>query len=185
MKQQKKKVAIFTVSAVIVIGLSLFLAVWVGFLASKPQSFTPHYIDYHGAESRIYAVSQTTSSGYTENAYTSSDGQTVAAGNGIFTINITLRNDYSSDKPPPNTGTPVSPVDGTAYVRLKATLFSNNVKAPTINVSPSDFPTPVDQTGLVLASGQTLNAQLLLATNQTNITGYTVTLEFVGDSITN
>jgi hypothetical protein len=179
-KQRKNLVAISTVA--LVIGLGVFLAVWGGFLAPKPQAFTPHYLAYQGSESRIYAVAETTSYTYADKPYTSSDGQTVAAGSGIFTVNITLRNDYSSDNPPPTSGTPVSPIDGTAYIRLKATLFSNDVNAPTINVTPSDFPTPADQKGLVLASGQTINTQLQLATNQT-ITGYIVALEFVGDII--
>jgi hypothetical protein len=76
-----------------------------------------------------------------------------------------------------------TPIDGTAYIRLKAALFNNDLTVPTINVSPSDFATPADQLGVVLASGQTVNVDLLLAINQTNITGYTITLEFVGDSI--
>jgi hypothetical protein len=179
-KKQTKKHIVF---ALILVSLGVFLAVGVGFLASKPQAFMPHYLTHLGVESRIYVASQTSSYGYAENDYTSSDGQTVTVGSGIFTINLTLRNDYSSDNPPPTSGTPVSPIDGTAYIRLKASLFNNVVIIPTINISPSDFTTQTDQVGVVLASGQTINFNLLLATNQTNITGYTVTLEFVGDNI--
>jgi len=182
-KKQAKKRIVFTVFSLIVIGLGVSLAVWGGFLASKPQAFTPHYLTHQGADSRIYVSSQTTSYGYTEKDYTSSDGQTVPAGSGVFAINLTLRNDYSNDNPPPPSGTPVSPIDGTAYIGLKATLLNNDARIPAINVSPSDFATPIDQVGVVLASRQTVHVQLLLATNQTNITGYTITLEFVGDSI--
>jgi hypothetical protein len=182
-KKQTKKRIIFVVFPLIVIGLSVFLVVWGGFLASKPQAFMPHYLAHKGEDSRIYVASQTTSYGYTEKDYISSDDQTVAVGSGVFTINLTLLNNYSSDNPPPTSGTPVSPIDGTAYIRLKAALFENGVSIPTINVSPSDFATPVDQVGFVLASGQTVNVQLSLATNQTNITEYAVTLEFVSDSI--
>jgi hypothetical protein len=184
LKKQTKKHIIFAVFPLIVIGLSVFLTVWSGFLASKPQAFTPHYLAYHGADSGIYVASQSTSYGYTEKDYTTSEEQTVAVGSSVFIINLTLRNDYSSDNPPPTSGTPVSPIDGTAYIRLKAVLFNNDASFPTVNVSPSDFATPADQMGVVLASGQTVNVKLLLATNQTNITGYTVTLEFVGDCIT-
>ena len=180
MKEQTKKHIVF---ALILFGLGVFLAVGVGFWVSKPQAFTPHYLTHLGVESRIYVASQTSSYGSAEKDYTSSDGQTVTVGSGVFAINLTLRNDYSSDNPPPTSGTPVSPIDGTAYIRLKATLFNNDEIIPTINISPSDFTTPANQVGVVLASGQTINFKILLATNQTNITGYTVTLEFVGDSI--
>jgi len=182
-KKQAKKQLIFTVFSLTVISLGVFLAVWAGFLASKPQTFEPNYLAHQGAVSRIYVASQTTSYGYAEKEYTSSDGQTVAVGSGVFTINLTLRNDYSSDNPPPTSGTPITPIDGTAYIRLKTELFNNDLSIPTINVSPSDFATPTDQLGVVLASGQTVNVEFLLAINQTNITGYTITLEFVGDSI--
>lgn len=185
MKKQTNKKVIITVFALIIIGSGIFLAFWGGFFASKPQTFTPHYITYQGTESRIYAVSQTTSYSYVEKEYTASNGQKIDEGNGVFTINLTLRNDYSSDNPPPNNGTPVTPIDGTVYIRLKATLFNNNQQVSTINISPSDFATTADQSGRVLASGQTLNVQLLLATEQTNITSYIVTLESVMDSLTN
>ena len=183
MKKQTKKRLIFAVFSLAVISLGVFLAVWGGFLASKPQAFAPHYLAHQGVDSRIYVASQTTSYCYAEKDYTSSDGQTVTVGSSVFTINLTLRNDYSSDNPPPTSGMPITPIDGTAYIRLKAALFNNELIIPTIKVSPSDFAAPADQLGVVLASGQTVNVELLLATNQTNITGYSVTLEFVGDSI--
>lgn len=180
MKKQTKKHIVF---ALILVSLGVFLAVEAGFLASKPQAFMPHYLTHLGVESKIYVASQSSSYGHAEKDYTSSDGKMVTVGSGVFTINLTLRNDYSSDNPPPTSGTPVSPIDGTAYIRLKATLFNNNEIVSTIIISPSDFTTPTDQVGVVLAGGQTIKFNLLLATNQTNITGYTVTLEFVGDSI--
>ena len=183
MKKQARKRLIFAVFSLAVISLGVLLAIWGGFLASKPQAFAPHYFTHQGADSRIYVASQTTSYGYAEKDYTSSDGQTVAVGSDVFKINLTLRNDYSSENPPPTSGTPITPIDGTAYIRLKAALFNNDLTIPTINVSPSDFATPAHQLGVVLASGQTVNVDLLLAINQTNITGYTITLEFVGDSI--
>ncbi len=182
MKRQRKILIIISVIGLL-IGFGICLAVWVELLAPKPQAFTPHYLAYQGSDSRIYAVSQTISYGYIDHAYTALDGQTVAAGSGMFTLNLTLRNDYSSDNPAPNNGTPISPIDGTAYIRLKATLYNNDATVQTINVTPSDFIVPAEQTGLVLASGQTISVRLLYATNQTSITGYILTLESVGDSI--
>jgi hypothetical protein len=181
---QKKNLTKLAIIVMFIVALGISVAVWVGFLAPKPQPFTPHYLVYQGSESRIYAVSETTSYVYADQNYFSYDGSLVPKGSGLFMINTTLRNDYSSDNPPPATGTPVAPVDGTAYISLKTTLLSDDTAVPTINLSASQFyPGSIDQTGLILASGQTGNVQLVLATNQTTITGYIVTLGSVGDSI--
>ena len=184
MKKQKEKRKMYAVLVLTVIALGIFLTFWAGlFFASKPRAFMSHYLANQGRDSRIYVASQTSSYGYAEKTYISSDRHEIVEGSGVFTIALTLRNDYSSDNPPPTSGIPISPIDGTAYIRLKATLFNNDAKIPTINISQSDFVTIADQVGIVLSSGQTVNKQLLLATNQTRITGYIVTLEFVGDSI--
>ena len=152
-------------------------------MPQKPQDSTRHYLSFNGSESRIAMVSTTSSFTPTNQTYTSADGKQVAKG-GLYTINLTLRNDYSSDNPPPSTGTPTAPIDGTAYIFLKATLLVYDVAYPSINLSPSDFTTTsADQTGLVLASGQTNTVQMILATNQTNINDFFVTLVSVTDSI--
>ncbi len=118
-----------------VISLGVFLAVWVGFWLQNLKRSRPITLLIKGADSRIYVASQTTSYGYAEKDYTSSDGQTVAVGSDVFTINLTLRNDYSSDNPPPTSGTPIAPIDGTAYIRLKAALFNNDVDHPNNKLS--------------------------------------------------
>jgi hypothetical protein len=175
---------VITVMAVALIVIVAFSIAYLGgVFAPKTQAFTPHYLAYQGMESKIYVITETISYDHAAQDYTSVDGQIVSQGSDIFTIELTLRNDYSSENPPPTTGTPASPVDGTAYIRLKATAYNQDMIIRTVNVSPSDFSTLPDQTGLVLASGQTAHAQLLLATNQTKITSYTVTLEALGDSI--
>jgi hypothetical protein len=181
-KKQKRNrvVAAVVLLGVVCVGVGL---VWGGAFSPETQAFSPHYYPYMGSESKIYAVSQTTSYSYTDQTLTSMDGVSVAAGSGVFTINVTLRNDYSNENPPPSSGMPVAPVEGTAYIRLKATLYSHDEEVAAVNLSPSHFACPADQTGLVLASVQTSSFQLKLATNQTDITGYCVSLEYLGDSI--
>jgi hypothetical protein len=181
-----KRKSLFTAVIVLLLvaTLSIFAVVWGKFFNQKPQAFTPHYMVYDGAESRIYAVSEVTNQAIADQNYFAYDGSLVSQGSGIFLINITLRNDYSSDNPPPAAGTPVSPIDGTVYLSLKAALFDGDIPISTINLSPSQFyPGSVDETGVVLASGQTGNFQLALATNQTNITAYKVNIESLTDSI--
>ena len=98
-----------------------------GLTAPKTDESTPHYLTYQGSESKIYMISASSTFTLTNQTYTSEDGQQIAQGSHLYTINLTLRNDYSSENPPPSTGTPTAPIDGTAYIRLKATLLNNDV----------------------------------------------------------
>ncbi len=105
-------------------------------------------------------------------------------GSTLYIINAVLRNDYSNTNPPPSRGPPVSPVDGTAYIGLTVTLQNVDGTVKAINVSPSDFSPPsADQTGVVLASGQTNTVKIYLATNQTGIAQFEINVAFLGDSI--
>jgi hypothetical protein len=179
----KKRTAITAVT-ILLVAISALIVNLSGIL-TQSQPFTPHYLPYQGVDSKIYALSQTTSYQQLNTDYTLDNGSIIPKGSGIFTINITLRNDYSTENPPPApNGTPVTPIDGTAYITLKATLLKNQGNIPAINLSPSDFNTASkDQTGLILASGQTANIQLSYATNQTNITDYNINLTSLTDSI--
>jgi len=170
----------------VVLLVSALSAVLIVFFGQTPQLNTENnsnYLSYDGVESRIAMLSSNSSFTPSNQTYTSTDGRHIASG-GIFTINLTLRNDYSSDNPPPSTGTPVAPIDGTAYVSLEVHLLVYDVAHPSVNLSPSDFtPSSSDQTGLVLASGETKTVQLILVTNQTRITGYIINIESLTDSI--
>ena len=183
---KRRKIAV--IAGIILLLVSAFSALFVlflgGLIAPKTDASTPHYLSYKGSESKIYMISASSTFTLTNQTYTSEDGQQIAQGSHLYTIDLTLRNDYSSDNPPPSTGTPTAPIDGTAYILLKATLLNNDVTVPTINLSPSDFSAPSpDETALVLASGQTNTIQLLLATNQTKISDFLVSLVSLSDSI--
>jgi hypothetical protein len=168
--------------------LSTFSALFVlflgGLVSPKTDETAPHYLIYQGSESKIYMISSSSTFTLINQTYTSENGQQITQGSQLHTIELTLRNDYSSENPPPSTGTQTAPIDGTAYILLKATLLDNDVNVPTINLSQSDFSvSSTDQTALVLASGQTNTIQLLLATNQTKITGFLLNMTSLSDSI--
>ena len=185
-KGKHRKIAV--IAGIIVLlfsAFSTFFAVFLGgLIAPKADTFTPHYLSYQGSDSKIYMISAPTTFTLVNQTYSSEGGQQIAQGSYLYTINLTLRNDYSSDNPPPSTGTPIAPIDGTAYILLKATLLNHDVTVPTINLSLSDFSAPSpDETALVLASGQTNTIQLLLATNHTKISGSLIHLATLSDSI--
>lgn len=179
----KKRVLLAAIIAILIVSGVLFVF-WSGFMSPKTQAFTPHYLAYQGATSGIYVLSETSSYAIANQTYTASDGSQVPSGSHLFVVTLTLRNDYSSDNPPPSANTPTAPIDGTAYVCLNATLYGKDGIVGTVNVTPSDFSPPSsDQIGLVLASGQTSNLNIYLATDHTDISQFKVNLVFVGDSI--
>jgi hypothetical protein len=184
-KGNRRKVAVIV--GLIVLLVSAFSALFVVFLgglnASKTDSIAPHYLQYKGSESKIYMLSSSSVLSLTNQTYTLEDGQQIKATT-LYTITLTLRNDYSNENPPPSIGTPTAPIDGTAYILLKATLLNNDVTIPTTNLSQSDFRvSSSDETALVLANGQTNTLQLIFATNKTNISDFTIHLAGLSDSI--
>ena len=184
MRKKLKVVFAAVATIVLIFAVSATMFFLIGSISPKPQAFTPHYLTFQGAESKIYLVSATTSYTTANNDYTTTNGQQVPQGSQLFTINLTIRNDYSSQNPPPSLGTPVAPIDGTAYVRLNFTTYNKKEIINTLNVTPSDFLSSATQTGLVLASGETITTNILLATNNTEINAFTVNLVSVSDSIT-
>lgn len=182
---RKKSAVIAGIILLLLSALSVFFVLFLGGLtAPKTDETTPHYFTYKGSESRIYLISSPSTSTLINQTYTSEDGKQIAQGSHLYTIELTLRNDYSSDNPPPSIETQTAPIDGTAYILLRATLLDNDVSVPTINLSQSDFSVlSTDETALVLASGQTNTIQLLLATNQTKITGFFLNMTSLSDSV--
>jgi hypothetical protein len=184
-KGNRRKVAVIVGLIVILVsGFSILFVVFLGGLnTSKTDSFIPYYLQYKGSESKIYMVSSSSVLSLTNQTYTSEDGQQIKAST-LYTITLKFRNDYSNDNPPPSIGNPTAPIDGTAYILLKATLLNNDETIPTINLSQSDFwVSSPDETALVLASGQTNTLQLVFATNKTNISDFTIRLVGLSDSI--
>lgn len=179
----KKRVLQAGIIAFLIISAILF-AYWTGLLTPKTQAFLAHYLAYQGSESKIYFAAASSSYTTANQTYVASDGQTVPKGSQLFVLSLTFRNDYSSDYPPPYTENPIAPIDGTAYICLNATLYGKDGVVNSANVSPSDFVAPSpDQTGLVLASGQTSTIKIYLATEKVTINDFMVNLVFLGDSI--
>jgi hypothetical protein len=184
-KAKSKKYSLVAVFLVTIIASSALIG-FLNFLVQNTEEFTPHYLSYMGAPSKIYIASATTANIIADQTYHLADGQEIAKGKTLLQLKIALRNDYTNDNPPPSIGTPVSPVDGTAYSCLTITLYNKNgAVAPTI-LSSSDFSvSSPDQIGLVLASGQTNSISINLAATNVDINRFEVNLVFLGDSIRN
>ena len=185
LKKSFRSVAILVVVLALIVSLFVYIA---EIILSSPNAkpATSHYLIYNGASSKIFLIDAATSYGNANETYTTPAGQVVQKGNPLFIITVTLRNDYTSDNPPPSLPNKVqtSPADGTAYLYLTAQLHNKDGTLNATDVSVSDFSLPSTQgTGLVLASGQTTSVNIFMAISQTNIDRCDVKLIFLGDSI--
>ena len=183
MKAKLKKYALIAVFLVVIIASAALIG-FLDLLVQDAGAFTPHYLTYMEASSKIFIVSATTANIIADQTYHLSNGKEIAKGNNLLQLKMTLRNDYTSDNPPPSIGTPVSPVDGTAYTCLTITLYNKNGAVNPTILSPSDFSaSATDQIGLVLASGQTNSISINLAATNVDVDRFDVNLVFLGDSI--
>jgi hypothetical protein len=172
-----------------VLVLAAALAIYFWEVTSYPlrvESSSPKYLFYSGGNSRIYLLSAVTSYGVVNEAYVTPAGQVVQKGDPLFIMTITLRNDYTSDNPPPPLPNQdqTSPADGTAYLYLTAQLYDKNGSFNATNVSISDFSLPATTgAGFVLASGEIRSINIYMLTSRLDSVKCDVNLVILGDSI--
>jgi hypothetical protein len=183
----KKRQKIIAITAIIVI-LASTLTVFLGRINSSPPPVTlqtpQQYLSYQGNMSKIFLVATTSEYSEVNQTYTSNDGKIIQKGTSLFIITATLRNDYTSDEPPPLKGIPIAPADGTAYIYLTAQLRDKAGIVNATDVTVPDFSIPsTPGAALVLASGQTASVNIYLSVNQKDVSKYGLNVIFIGDSI--
>ena len=184
MKKQQKIIAITAIIVILASTLTLFLGNINSSSPPKTQQTPQQYLSYQGNTSKIFLVATTAEYSEVNQTYATNDGKIIQKGTPLFVITATLRNDYTSDEPPPPKGIPIAPADGTAYIYLTAQLQDKAGIVNATDVTVPDFSIPsTPGAGLVLASGQTASVNIYLTVNQKNISQYGLNVIFIGDSI--
>ncbi len=183
-----RRSAILVVFTVVLIGAFLATIYFTQKTPGTPtvETITPHYLTYNSEKSKIYLLGATTSYGNANETYTVVGGQVVQKGDSFFIVTVTLRNDYTSDNPPPPlpNQAQTSPADGTAYLYLTTQLYDKNGAFNATNVSVSAFYVPpVSGEGVVLSSGETTTVNICLATDHLDINKCEINLAILGDSL--
>ena len=145
------------------------------------EPVAPQYLPYNGTESSIFLVSATPSLGPYPGPSVKQMGNTpgIKKGDPCFIINVTVRNDYSSEYPPPfqNIYNVTNP---DAYIFLTAQIFNSQGQVNATDVTPPYPPVPYPGAYTSLASGENATVTIYLATSHRDISSFQIILEYVG-----
>lgn len=141
----------------------------------------PSVSNYYLSDSRIFVVSANASyGGYPFPTVTDSHGLALAKnGETCVIINVTLRNDYSTQYPAPN---PAPDNSTLVHIGLTAQIFNgeNQINAkditnafPIASVSTNEAYTEIDY-------GESTTLSIYLATNNTDITSFQIIPRYIG-----
>lgn len=181
-----KKAKFIILASVIVVLVILLSAFWIipqiypaskQTQPSKPiQSVSGYYLTYEGNISRIFVVSANASYGkYPYSTQTTLNGSVVKHGEPCVIINVTVRNDYSTQYPPPNP----NPYNSTvAWVYLTAQLFSGEKQISATDLLLFGMP-PSAGAFVSLNSGENGTLTIFLATKNTDITSFQIVTRYI------
>ena len=187
----KKKIRTVLILALLVALIVLATSIFVILSSSHSQvstptvanikQVTPHYLPYNGNESRIFLVSATPTYGSYPGPSVPKMGNTpgVKKGEPCFIINVTVRDDYSAENPPPYQNI-VNVSNPNAYVFLTAQIFNTQGQINATDVTPPYPPVPFSGAYASLASGENATVTIYLATNHQDIDRFEIILEYVG-----
>ncbi len=180
-KLKKDRLLIFVaIMAVSVILLSAFLVAQQIHPASTPvieliQSASGYYLSYMGNVSRIFVVSANASYGNYPTRTSPTGVVWVENGEPCIIINVTIRNDYSTQYPPPDSQ---SNNPTLAYVYLTAQLFNGKNQINATDLLQVGLP---PDAGAVtwLSGGESATLTLYLGTNNTDITSFQIVARYI------
>jgi hypothetical protein len=155
--------------------------------AEPIQSLSNYYLQYGGNESKIFVVSANASYGaypgptVTSPPYVNDTFGTAEHGEPCVIINVTLRNDYSSDYLPPN-GDTYQSNSTMVYLGLTAYLFSgtNQVDATDITNALPIASYGTNEATAALNSGESTTLSIFLRTDSANITSFQLLTTWIG-----
>lgn len=185
--KKSKKDAFLIFIAVIAVSVIIFSAFWINTQfrpASTPAvepipSVTGYYLPSEGNISKIFLVSADASYGsYPYPTVTSPPHGSALAKKGeqCIIINVTIRNDYSIQYPPPYSQ---SHNPTLAYVFLTAQIFNGENRINATDVTP---PVGFPNGGAFasLSAGENATLTIYLATNHMDITSFQIVTRYIG-----
>ncbi len=135
-----------------------------------------------GGESKIYLVSASASyATYPTDLVQQLTNETIIRkGDPCFTLNLTLRNDYTANDTIPGNWGPFGNNTGQVWLSLNVSLFDGDGRQVTASdITHADFPFPNrDQFGM--SDGEIVRISLVLSTSDRSIDHYDITLGYLG-----
>ncbi len=190
-KRQKTETGLVILVVVFAVSLTFL---WVTKLtfdgdisSSDIRPVAPQYIQSYGTETRIFLISAIPSYGEypfeSEPVYPGHSSSEIHKGDQCFIINVTVRNDYSSNDPLPSSMSVGFPNSTTAEVSLNALLYDgDNRTINTTNVTPPfpRVPAEINAPIFSLESGETLSFEMYFTIAKRNVAAFTIVSLYVG-----
>jgi len=170
MKLSKLRTRLFAALLIIVIIVAIVVVIGVIFVFRQQNSFSPSSAVLEPAapsyigNSRIYLISAKPSYG-------------IYQGTAVFMINVTVRNDYSLQQPPPNLNPPFYN-GSTAFFVLSAHLYDKNGARINSNL----YGSTITYWEVELNDGQTTSLVVYMATSSRDVDHYTLNFIALGGS---
>jgi len=146
------------------------------------EPVAPQYLPYNGTGSSIFLASATPGYGPYPGPSVKRMGNTpgIQKGASCFIVNVTIRNDYSEENPPPYQKLfNITNADVSAF--LTAQIFNTQGQVNATDVTPPYPPVPYPGALVYnLASGNSATVTIYLATHNRDINRFEIILEYVG-----
>lgn len=186
--------------ATAIVATVVLIAFWINSILPPPPDFpatdvapvSPHYLPFVPVswrdvnESRIFLVDASPRYGYYKNQ--TSSGR-IRKGDPCFIINVTVRNDYTEEQPPPHQwGYDYNFSRFGYYVYFEALLYSNNgevdVRKVAVDQMPGSFVgSSVAVNFIRIDSGKTRNFDIYVATDNRDINRFELYVYDVGGQL--
>jgi len=165
------------VLAVIALSVVYYFAYQQQTTPKPPPEPIPSQSNFYLGNSRIFVVSANASYGnYPFPTHTALNGSVIDYGEPCVIINVTIRNDYSAEFPPPS---PNQIINSTvAYVYLTADLFSGAKEVSATDLLLFGEP-PSGGAVAWMSSGQESSLTLYLATNNKDVTSFQIIPRYI------
>lgn len=183
----KKLIAAIIIVMTFLLVVSIVSYYYLTKSAMPIQSVSDYYLQYNGITSRIFVVSANATHGnYPGPTVTAvpypTESVIAQSGEPCVIINVTLRNDYTTQNPAPNP-VPLPNYNSTlTYIALTAHLFSGETQINATDITNA-FPLDSVFTNRAFTSlnyGESTILSIYLATNETDITSFQLIPYYVG-----
>ena len=189
---------IWLIMVAVIVAVAVLIAFWISSILPPPPDFpapdvaplSPHYLPFVPVnwrdvnETRIFLEAVSPRYGYYKNQ---TSGGIMQKGVPCFIVNVTIRNDYTEDSPPPTNQQEYNFSRYGYYIYFDALLYNKNgavdVKAVVVDQKPGWFGDAYPVNFIRVDSGETRTFDIYIATDKRDIERFELSVFDIGPQI--